>query len=240
MTTNETPAAPANVAPAVWARYLRAAVAARTAETIERRADAAYEASYVAQQVGIDEAAVEPLVIAEVARLEAPVEVKVVDGEPVLDRATPAPRLTDRALWVQFMMEDRALAGYDNDPNEPDDDRHGALIAEILERFGADATELTADYSVATHMSSDDLVRWALEQYPHLVGIATGAIVPAWRREDGEPEPGGDQREREWLAYVDELTELGGRPSVHGFEAYLRARRQAADEAFARVIRGNA
>lgn len=215
MTTNETPAAPANVAPAVWGRYLRAAVAERTATTTDARESAAYEARYVARTVGIDEAAVEPLVIAEVERLTpelgdyelgdptsarpgesaddwatrvygADVEVEVVDGEPVLDRTTRPAALTDRALWVLFMAEDRALAGYDDDPNEPDDDRHGALTAEIARRFGPDATELTADYAVGLHMSSDDLVRWALDEHEHLVAIATGRLVPEWRAESIE------------------------------------------------------
>lgn len=67
MTTNETPA-PANVAPAVWARYLRAAVAAHTAPTIQDRATADYEASDLARRVGIDEQAVESIVLAEVRR----------------------------------------------------------------------------------------------------------------------------------------------------------------------------
>jgi hypothetical protein len=102
----------------------------------------------------------------------------------VADRTTPPAELDDRQLWLQFMIEDRALSGYDDDPNEPDDERHGALIAAIGERFGPDATENTADYAVSLHMSGDDLVTWARDQHEHLVAIATGRLTPAWRRDD--------------------------------------------------------
>jgi hypothetical protein len=104
---------------------------------------------------------------------------------PAIDRATPPADLDDAALWVQFMLEDRALAGYDDNPDQPNDERHGALLVEIARRFGEDASENTADVAVSTHMSADDLVRWAVQDPAHLLGIATGRIVPDWRREDG-------------------------------------------------------
>jgi hypothetical protein len=113
-----------------------------------------------------------------------PVLEPVVDSAPAIDRVTPADELDDRALWLQFMLEDRALAGYDDDPNTPDDERHGVLTAAIAARFGADATENTADYATALHMSSDDLVTWARDQHAHLIAVATGRLTPAWRRED--------------------------------------------------------
>jgi hypothetical protein len=109
---------------------------------------------------------------------------RVIERE-VADRDTAVAELDDAALWLQFMIEDRALAGYDDDSNEPDDERHGALIAEITRRFGADATDNTADHAVSLHMSSDDLITWARDNSEHLIGVATGRIVPGWRREDG-------------------------------------------------------
>lgn len=119
---------------------------------------------------------------------------RVYGEHEVADRTTPPAELDDRRLWLQFMLEDRALGGYDDDPNEPNDERHGALIAEIGRRFGADATEHTADWSVALHMSGDDLVEWARTKHEHLIMVATGRIVPEWRSGEGfdaELEHGG-------------------------------------------------
>lgn len=95
------------------------------------------------------------------------------------DRETPVAELDDRQVWLQFMLEDRAQSY-----GVPDDERHAALSAAISERFGPDATENTADYAVATHMSSDDLVTWAAERFPNLLAIATGRLTPSWRRDD--------------------------------------------------------
>lgn len=104
---------------------------------------------------------------------------------PLLDRTTPVADLTDPALWLQFMLEERALAGYDEVPVPADDDRHGALIAEIARRSGADAMERTAEWSVSLRMSCDDLVRWAHDEHEHLAAVAAGRIIAPWQREDG-------------------------------------------------------
>lgn len=141
--------------------------------------------------------AVEPVPVAELVLIDprtpladehladAEREVAVLEAESeVADRATPVADLDDRAVWVQFMIEDRALGGYDDDPNEPNDDRHGDLIAEVNRRFGPNATEFTAEHAVALHMSGDDLVRWARDSHEHLVAVATGRIVAPWQRED--------------------------------------------------------
>lgn len=86
-----------------------------------------------------------------------------------LRRSTPPTDLTDQQLWVAFMAEDRELAY-----GAPDDDRHAALTAEIAVRFGPDATERTATWSVYVRASSDDLVTWARDSFPHLRSVATG------------------------------------------------------------------
>lgn len=89
----------------------------------------------------------------------------------MLDRLTTPTDFGDQDLWVQFMSEDREL-GY----GDPDDDRHQALHAEIGRRFGRDATERTAEWATATHMSSDDIVTWASEHYDHLNRVALGKV----------------------------------------------------------------
>lgn len=100
------------------------------------------------------------------------------------DRDADVVDLDDAALWRQFMIEERALSYGDEVGVEPSDERHGEVLAEIVRRFGVDATERTADWSVSLHMSCDDLVTWARDEPEHLLAVATGRLVPSWRRED--------------------------------------------------------
>ena len=94
-------------------------------------------------------------------------------GAGILDRTTPVGDLSDAALWGQIMAEDRALAY-----GSTDDDyaRYDLLNAEAACRFGIDATERTASWSVGMHMSSDDLVQWAVDSPEHLMRVATGDL----------------------------------------------------------------
>lgn len=87
------------------------------------------------------------------------------------DRSIAPAAFTDRDLVAEFMREDGEL-GY----GVPDYERHAALDAEIKRRFGADATENTAEKSVAWHMSHEDLVRWPLESWDDCRKWLTGEI----------------------------------------------------------------